>query len=75
VGLSDEYNHPHHNCPCAKYPGPFPPAFVGNHYYCEAGDTGTFVNNLYYTTDQLLVAVPFSAIIVARPHFVHVVDV
>ena len=53
VGLSDDYNYPSFNCPCARYRGPSPPAFVGTHYYCEAGDTGTYVNNLYYTTDPL----------------------
>ena len=24
-------------CPCAPSPGPMPPAFVGNNYYCESG--------------------------------------
>ena len=37
VGLSDDYNYPQLNCPCAKYPGPDPPMYVGNHYYCESG--------------------------------------
>ena len=32
VGLSDDYNHNGiSNCPCAKYPGPAPPSFVGDH--------------------------------------------
>ncbi|XP_065888599.1 uncharacterized protein [Dysidea avara] len=53
VGLSDDHNYPVYNCPCAKYPGPSPPAFVGNHYYCESGDTGAFSNSPYYTTDPL----------------------
>ena len=43
VGLSDDQNHPSANCPCAKYPGPTPPAYVGRHYYCESGNTGDFV--------------------------------
>ena len=42
VGESDDYNYPQLNCPCAKYPGPDPPPFVGSHYYCESGNTGTF---------------------------------
>ena len=42
VGLSDDHNYPQLNCPCAKYPGPDPPTFVGSHYYCEAGNTGTY---------------------------------
>ena len=41
VGLSDDYNYPCCNCPCAKHPGPDPPPFVGSHYYCESGNTGT----------------------------------
>ena len=41
VGLSDDYNYyGKFNCPCAKYPGPAPPSFVEDHYYCEAGNTG-----------------------------------
>lgn len=28
AGLSDDYNYPKWNCPCAHYPGPDPPAFV-----------------------------------------------
>ena len=42
VGLSDDYNYGHHNCPCAKYPGLDPPTYVGSHYYCESGNTGTY---------------------------------
>jgi hypothetical protein len=39
VGLSDDYNYPTYNCPCAKVPGPAPPSFVSDHFYCESGDT------------------------------------
>ena len=41
-GLTDGYNYKNgvYNCPCAKYPGPNPPAFVGLDYYCESGFTG-----------------------------------
>ena len=43
VGLSDDYNYNgRSNCPCAKYPGPTPPSFVGDHYYCESGNTGVY---------------------------------
>ena len=54
VGLSDD----HHanslgNCPCAKHPGKNPPAFVGNHYYCESGNVGYFVRSQYHTEDPL----------------------
>ena len=54
VGLSDDYEYQENNCPCAAIPGPDPPAFVGNHYYCESGDTGTYeFGELYYTSDPL----------------------
>ena len=55
VGLSDDGNYPTLNCPCAKTPGPDPPVFVSNHYYCESGNTGTY-NGEYatlYTDDPL----------------------
>ena len=53
VGLSDNFNYPAWNCPCATYPGPSPPAFVGNDYYCESGDVGTLELNPYYLSDPL----------------------
>ena len=53
AGLTDDGNYPDWNCPCAATPGPDPPAFVDNHYYCESGDTGGFDWTAYYTTDQL----------------------
>ena len=54
VGLSDDYNHSGtSNCPCATYPGPSPPAFVGNDYFCESGDVGTYQYNSYYLSDPL----------------------
>ena len=53
VGLSDDQEYIHANCPCAKYPGPDPPAYVGNHYYCESGNTGAFNKNTLYTDDPL----------------------
>ena len=37
--------------PCAAISGPDPPAFVGDNYYCESGDTGTYSLNSYYTSD------------------------
>ena len=52
-GLSDDYTDPRWNCPCAAPAGPDPPAFVGNHYYCESGDTGTWEHEIYYPTDPL----------------------
>ena len=53
VGLSDDYNYPKWNCPCATIPGPSPPAFVGNDYYCESGDVGTYDLVSYYLSDPL----------------------
>ena len=53
VGGSDDYNYPDYNCPCAATLGPDPPAFVGNHYYCESGDTGTGNHSAYFTADPL----------------------
>ena len=52
VGLSDNYNYPQCNCPCAKYPGPDPPTFVGSHYYCESGSSGKPESKLH-TNDKL----------------------
>ena len=40
TGFSDDGNFAGYNCHCAAVPGPDPPTFVGNHYYCEVGDTG-----------------------------------
>ena len=53
AGLSDDHNYPTYNCPCAHTPGPFPPAFVGDHYYYESGNTGSFDNATYYSSDVL----------------------
>ena len=55
VGLSDDYNYPQLNCPCAKTPGPDPPMYVGSHYYCESGNTGIFSGKhaILFTGDPL----------------------
>ena len=54
VGFSDNYNYPDYNCPCAAIPGPNPPAFVGNHYYCESGTAKhSSSSNDYLTSDML----------------------
>ena len=47
-GLSDDYNYKNgiYNCPCAKYPGPAPPAFVGLDYYCESGFAGRWQDRI-----------------------------
>ena len=53
AGLSDNYDYPRWNCPCATHSGPPPPAFVGNYYYCESGDVGTHETDQYYLSDPL----------------------
>ena len=52
-GLSDHLSHTSFNCPCATVPGPSPPAFVGNDYYCESGNSGAHVDSAYYLSDPL----------------------
>ena len=48
MGLSDDYNNNgFNNCPCAKYPGPPVPLFVGHHYYYESGNTGNHEYTFY----------------------------
>ena len=54
AGPSDNYNgNGKYMCPCAKFPGPSPPAFVGNDYYCESGSVGRADGNTYYLLDPL----------------------
>ena len=53
VGHGDDYDYSKLNCPCATYPGPSPPAFVGNDYYCESGDVGKADISTYYLSDPL----------------------
>ena len=54
VGNSDDASiHQPANCPCAKYPGPDPPTYVGTHYYCESGINGPSKNNQVYEDDPL----------------------
>ena len=48
VGLSDDYDYKCCNCPYATILGPNPPAFVGNDYYCESGDVGSYNGAMYY---------------------------
>ena len=53
VGCSDESSHSTSNCPCAVHPGPSPPSFVGDHFYCESGSTSYPSVGTYYTDDPL----------------------
>ena len=52
AGYTDSQNVPSSNCPCAPIPGPSPPAFVGEHYYCESGNNGQRSNG-FFTDDPL----------------------
>ena len=54
IGLSIDYNYPAYNCPCAKHPGPQPPSFVGNDYYCEAAIYGVYPPNQRWLTNHRL---------------------
>ena len=53
VGLTDDENYAEYTCPCAKYPGPSPPTFVGSHYYCESGTSGPTDHARQYFDDPL----------------------
>ena len=53
AGASKSIASGEYNCPCAKVPGPDPPTFIGNHYYCESGNTGRINSSVVYTDDQL----------------------
>ena len=53
AGYSDDLDNKNSNCPCATIPGPNPPAFVGNHYYCESGNVGAVDDTKYYLSDPL----------------------
>ena len=48
AGLSKGMNYPDYNCPCALYPGPAAPPFVGEDYFCESGIDGSYTNGLWY---------------------------
>ena len=52
AGCSDDSKHTTSNCPCALHPGPPPPSFVGDHYYCESGRNVGLAGSIY-TSDPL----------------------
>ena len=51
VGISKDFNYPW-NCPCAPYPGPDAPPFVGEKYFCESGNTLVW-DRQWYLNDPL----------------------
>jgi len=53
AGISDSGNYSTWNCPCAVIPGPAPPSFVGNNYYCESGAGSNWDYPIYYLSDPL----------------------
>ena len=48
AGYSSNVNHPSSNCPCSVTPGPDPPSFVGENYYCQSGSEGAADHSKYY---------------------------
>ena len=53
IGLTDSHNSPGYNCPCSKTPGPLPPSFVHENYYCESGVMFHPSHSEYYTDDPV----------------------
>ena len=53
AGLSGNYTYEYSNCPCARNSLLEAPVFVGDNYYCESGNTGTFDFSTLYTEDPL----------------------
>ena len=53
VGYSTDVKSDTHNCPCALHPGTYPPAFVGNDYYCDSGSVGGSHKSIYYANNPL----------------------
>ena len=51
AGLSKGRNYPDYNCPCALYPGPAAPPFVGENYFCESGISGGYNNGQWYLSN------------------------
>ena len=53
-GLFDSYNnYPQFMCPCSTGSSQTVPYFVGNHYFCESGNHGSFWSEILYTSDPL----------------------
>ena len=56
AGLSENSNstHPRSTCPCSTGQGRDPPAYVGDNYYCESGNSlSNFRPGYLYTNDKL----------------------
>ena len=53
AGASKSANFSNYNCPCALYPGPAAPPFVGENYFCESINSGSYQFGLWYLDDPL----------------------
>ena len=54
AGLSDDFQmYEYENCPCARHSVMKAPVFIGDNYYCESGNIGTFDYSTLYTEDPL----------------------
>ena len=53
AGYSKDPGYKTINCPCARYPGPAPPPFVGENYFCESGKTRRVEGMRWHLGDPL----------------------
>ena len=52
--LSSDGSFPGNNCPCAAVPGPSPPSFVGENYYCDSDNNHEYFEyDVSYTKSPL----------------------
>ena len=52
AGISKDVDY-NYNCPCALYPGPAAPPFVGEDYFCESGVIGAYQFGVWFLDDPL----------------------
>ena len=52
AGYSNAYGYIGVNCPCAQYPGPDPPKFVGDNYFCDSGNPDNQRRGWYLIPDM-----------------------
>uniref|UniRef100_A0A1X7VVP2 Fibrinogen C-terminal domain-containing protein n=1 Tax=Amphimedon queenslandica TaxID=400682 RepID=A0A1X7VVP2_AMPQE len=53
AGLGDSYFNETYNCPCNTGSTVSVPSFVGNHYFCESGNSNPNYTQILYTSDPL----------------------
>ena len=53
AGFYENYPHSTSNCPCNTSPGPQPPPFVGDDYFCESGNPTNTYQAILYSSDPL----------------------